>query len=158
MKRSVALGLIAAPIIVALGSASGLLSGSGYGNPWFDGLAKPWFMPPGWVFPIVWTMLYGLMGFALGAVLAAYPSSARRSALAFFTLQLLANLAWSPIFFAAHRIALALVTIFVLDILAIATILAFRRVHAGAAMLLLPYPCWLALATALNWSILRLNG
>ncbi|WP_404711370.1 TspO/MBR family protein [Sphingomonas sp. MMS24-J13] len=158
MKRSLVFGLIAAPIIVALGSASGLLSGSGYGNPWFDGIAKPWFMPPGWVFPIAWTTLYALMGFALGDVLAAPPSAARRTALGLFALQLLLNLAWSSIFFGAHRVGLALATIFAIDIVVIATILAFRRVRPCAALLLIPYPCWLVLATALNWSILRLNG
>jgi tryptophan-rich sensory protein len=134
------------------------LSGSGYGNPWFDALAKPWFMPPGWVFPIAWTSLYALMGLALGQVLGAPPSPARRAALALFAVQLLLNLSWSPVFFAAHRIDLALAIIVALDAVVIATILAFRRVRPVAALLLLPYPLWLALATALNKAILSLNG
>jgi tryptophan-rich sensory protein len=158
VKKALVPGLVAAPVILALGSASGLLSGSGYGNPWFDGIAKPWFMPPGWVFPIAWTTLYLLMGFALGDVLAAPGHAARRKALGLFALQLLLNLAWSPVFFAVHRIDLALAIIVALDIVVIATIVAFRRVSSRAAALLLPYPVWLALATALNWSILRLNG
>jgi benzodiazapine receptor len=158
LKKSLAYGLIAAAVILALGSASGLLSGSGYGNPWFDALAKPWFMPPGWVFPIAWTALYVLMGLALGQVLAAPRGQARLTALRLFALQLLLNLAWSPVFFAMHRIDLALAIILVLDAVVIATILAFRRVRPGAALLLLPYPVWLALATALNGAILIGNG
>jgi benzodiazapine receptor len=158
LKKSLAYGLIAAAVILALGSASGLLSGSGYGNPWFDALAKPWFMPPGWVFPIAWTALYVLMGLALGQVLAAPRGQARLTALRLFALQLLLNLAWSPVFFAMHRIDLALAIILVLDAVVIAAILAFRRVRPGAALLLLPYPLWLALATALNGAILIGNG
>jgi tryptophan-rich sensory protein len=158
MRKSLILGLVAAVVIIALGSASGLLSGSGYGNPWFDALAKPWFMPPGWVFPIVWTSLYALMGLAFGQVLGAAPSPARRIALLLFAVQLLLNLIWAPVFFAAHRIGLALAIILLLDAVVIATIIAFRRVRPVAALLLLPYPLWLALATALNVAILSLNG
>jgi benzodiazapine receptor len=115
-------------------------------------------MPPGWVFPIAWTALYVLMGLALGQVLAAPRGQARLTALRLFALQLLLNLAWSPVFFAMHRIDLALAIILVLDAVVIATILAFRRVRPGAALLLLPYPVWLALATALNGAILIGNG
>jgi tryptophan-rich sensory protein len=50
--------LVTVPAIVLLGSASGWLSNSGYGNDWFDGLQKPFFMPPGWLFGAAWTALY----------------------------------------------------------------------------------------------------
>ncbi len=150
--------IVTAPLILLLGLASGWLAGSGYGNPWFDALAKPWFMPPGWVFPVAWSVLYILMGLALGEVLATPPSPARRGALALFGFQLLLNLAWSPIFFAAHRIDLALALILLLDLAVLATIAAFRLIRPAAAWPMLPYPLWLALAPALNLSILRLNG
>jgi tryptophan-rich sensory protein len=158
MTRAITLGLIAALIIIALGSASGLLSGSGYGNPWFDAIAKPWFMPPGWVFPIAWTTLYALMGLALGQALAAPAGTVRTRALWLFALQLILNLAWSPIFFAMHRIGLALAVIVALDVVVLATIAAFARVRPLAGWLLAPYPLWLALATALNLAIWRING
>ena len=54
--------------IVALGSLSGYLSNSGYSNDWFAGLEKPSFMPPGWMFGVVWTTLYALMGLAAALV------------------------------------------------------------------------------------------
>jgi tryptophan-rich sensory protein len=158
MTRSLTLGIIAAPLILAIGTASGLLSGSGVDNAWFNALAKPWFMPPGWVFPVVWITLYLLMGLALGQVLAAPPSPARRRAILLFALHLILNLFWSPIFFAAHRVDLALVDILAIDLLVLATIAAFWRVRPAAALLLLPYPLWLALATAVTSSVLRLNG
>jgi tryptophan-rich sensory protein len=158
MTRSLTFGIIAAPLILAIGTASGLLSGSGYGNAWFDALAKPWFMPPGWVFPIAWTTLYLLMGLALGQVLAAPPSPARRRAILLFAAHMVLNFAWSPLFFAAHRIDLAFVDILAIDLAVLATIATFWRVRRSAALLLLPYPLWLALATAVNGSVLRLNA
>lgn len=142
------------PAILLLGIASGWVAGSGYGNPWFDALAKPWFMPPGWVFPVVWTTLYILMGLALAMLLAA----GARAAVLLFALQFLLNLAWSPLFFAAHHIAGALGLIVALDLSVAATILLAWRSRPVAAALLLPYALWLGLATALNLAILRLNG
>ena len=148
--------MITVPIILLLGIASGWLSGSGNRNPWFAALAKPWFMPPGWVFPVVWTTLYVLMGVALAQVIAS-DSPWRGAAMALFVVQLLLNLAWSPVFFAAHRMKGALGIILVLDVAVVVTILLFARIAALPALLLLPYLAWLVLATALNASILRLN-
>ena len=73
--------LVTVPAIVLLGSASGWLSNSGYGNDWFDELAKPFFMPPGWAFGLVWPILYALLGLALAMVLerAAVATRARRA-------------------------------------------------------------------------------
>lgn len=158
MNRSMKFGLFAAAIILALGSLSGLVSGANYGIPWFVALDKPWFMPPAWAFPLAWTTLYILMGFALGQVLAEPATPARRGAITLFILQLLLNLVWAPIFFAAHRIGLALGLIGVLDLTVLATIAAFRLIRPTAALLLVPYALWLALATALNVAIWRLNG
>jgi translocator protein len=149
--------IVTVPAVVALGLLSGLLSNSGYGNAWFDALRKPAFMPPAWAFPVVWTTLYVLMGVAVGLVIAAPATPARARALGLFALQLLLNLAWSPLFFGLHQATAALTLISALDVALIATILAFARVRPLAAALLLPYAAWLLLATALNLEIVRLN-
>jgi len=149
--------IVTVPVIVLLGFASGWLSNSGFGNPWFDALAKPSFMPPGWAFGVAWTILYILMGIAVAQVIAA-DTPLRRLALHLFAIQLVLNLLWSPIFFAFHRSDIALVTIVVLTIFVAATILLFWRVRRSAALLMLPYLAWLLFATALNFAILRLNG
>src|SRR5881275_2787576 len=99
--------LIAVIAIELLGGLSGWLSNSGYGNGWFDHLVKPSFMPPGWIFGLVWPILYALLGIALAMIIAEPPSPRRRVGLVLFFVQLALNLAWSPIFFAAHDIALA---------------------------------------------------
>ena len=148
---------VAPAAILLLGLASGWLSGSGNRNPWFAALVKPGFMPPGWVFPVVWTTLYILMGIALAQVIGS-KAPARNLAIALFAMQLALNLAWSPIFFAGHQILLGLGVIVLLDAAVIATAIAFARIGPWPALLLAPYLVWLAIATALNWSILRLNG
>ena len=149
--------LVTVPLIVAAGSLSGTLSNSGFGNPWFDAVEKPGFMPPGWVFGAAWTILYALMGIALAMVLTAPSSTARRRGLLFFALQLALNFAWSPIFFGAGAIDWAFLAIIGLNLLVTCTIIAFARTRRVAGLLLLPYLAWLCLATALNWEIGRLN-
>lgn len=149
--------LVSPALILLLGLASGWLSGSGNRNPWFSALVKPGFMPPGWAFPVVWTTLYILMGVALAMVIGS-KAPARNFAILLFAVQLALNLAWSPIFFAGHNIRLGLAVLILLDGVVIATIFAFARVGPWPALLLAPYLVWLAIATALNWSILRLNG
>ena len=149
--------LITVPVIVLAGSASGWLSNSGYGNPWFDGLTKPFFMPPGWVFGVVWPILYTLLGLALALILAEPPSDRRRNALILFFAQLAINFAWSPVFFAAHAIQAALGMIVVMAGFAAFAAGQFRRIRPLAGLLMLPYLLWLCFAAALNSAIGNLN-
>src|SRR5574338_1176964 len=137
------LALFTCPSIVLLGTASAWLSNSGYGNPWFDALQKPFFMPPGWLFAVVWPILYLLMGISLAKVLALPHSPERRSALVVFFAQLALNFAWSPIFFAAHDIGLAKWVIFVMTALAALAAGRFMRLRKPAGLLLIPYLAWL---------------
>ena len=149
--------LVTVPAIVLAGSASGWLSGSGYGNPWFDGLVKPTFMPPGWTFGAAWTTLYTLMGIALAMILAEPPSDRRRTAMILFFAQLALNFSWSPIFFAAHDIRLAAIVIFVMAVIAAVAARQFYRLRPLAGLLMTPYLAWLCFAAALNSAIDRLN-
>jgi len=148
---------VGVPAIIILGSLSGYLSNSGYGNGWFDNLQKPVFMPPGWAFGTAWTILYGLMGVSVALVLAAPRSNRRTAALTLFFIQLALNFSWSPVFFGAHQIRLGLAVIVILLGLAAATAREFWRVRPLAGALLLPYLAWLCFATALNLAIDQLN-
>jgi tryptophan-rich sensory protein len=143
--------------IELLGGASGWLSNSGYGNPWFDALVKPSFMPPGWLFGVVWPILHALLGVALGISRAEPHSPERRYALVWFGIQMVLNFAWSPLFFAAHDIALAKIVIFVMAVCAAAAAVLFFRLSKVAGLLLVPYIAWLVFAATLNASIERLN-
>jgi len=149
--------LVTVPLILFLGILSGALAGSGYGNPWFAMLAKPAAMPPGWVFPVVWTLLYILIGFALAMIVWARGASGRGIAIGLFALQFALNLAWSPTFFAAHMMGGAFAIILLMIVLTIVTTLAFARIRARAALLMLPYLLWLCFAAWLNHSIETLN-
>ena len=149
--------LICVVAIELLGGLSGWLANSGYGNGWFDGLEKPAFMPPGWTFGVVWPLLYAMLGVALALVLVEPPSDRRRLALVLFFAQLALNFAWSPVFFAAHDIALAKWIIFVMAALAAAAAGQFVRIRREAGILLIPYLGWLVFAATLNAAIEVLN-
>ena len=151
------IAVVAVLAIELLGGASGWLSNSGYGNAWFDGLRKPSLMPPGFLFGIVWPILYALLGVALALILAKPSSQRRTAAVVLFFLQMVLNFAWSPIFFAGHDITLAKFVIIAMIVIAAAAALLFYRLRPVAGLLLVPYLCWLLFATALNASIERLN-
>ncbi len=149
--------LFTVPACVLLGFLSGLLFQSGPENPWFAMLDKPAIFPPPALFGIVWTILYVMMGFALALVCAAWGARGRTLAIALFIIQFIINLAWTPTFFGAQEITLALVVIGALNIALIATVVAFWRVRKGAALLLVPYLAWVIFATVLNYQFLIAN-
>lgn len=149
--------LVTVPSIVFLGFLSGRIANSGYGNRWFDALQKPDFMPPGWAFPVAWSILYVLMGLALAIIIHARGAKLRGVAIALFLLQLLANLAWSPLFFRAHQVTEAFYLLLALIALNVIVLVLFARIRTGAALLMLPYIGWLGFAAALNYSIDQLN-
>ncbi len=149
--------LVTVPATVFLGFLSGRLSNSGFGNRWFDALAKPGLFPPGWTFAVVWTVLYILLGIVLAMLLHARGAKGRGLALGLFATQLILNLLWSPLFFGAHQVSLALILMLILLILATATIFAVAPVRKVAAWLMVPYLAWLCIAALLNFQIDRLN-
>ncbi|MFC7213438.1 TspO/MBR family protein [Saliphagus sp. GCM10025334] len=126
-------------------------------SAWFRSLEKPAYYPPEIAFPVVWTLLFTLMGLALWLV---WRSSrdGRRLALGLFAVQLAFNVAWTPVFFRLEEVAAALVVIVALWVLLVATIAAFRRVNRRAAALLVPYLAWVTFAALLNYGIWRLNA
>ena len=149
--------LLTVPLIVLLGTLSGRAAGSGYGNPWFDMLEKPAFMPPGWAFGVAWTILYVLLGLALAMLLHARGARRRGAAIALFLLQLAMNYAWSPLFFAWHQVGAALALIAAMIALTVVLIAITWWIRRAAALLLVPYLGWLCFAALLNASIGALN-
>jgi tryptophan-rich sensory protein len=149
--------LITVPLVLLLGLMSGALSGSSNDNRWFASLAKPWFMPPGWAFPVAWSILYVLMGLALALVWQARGTGGRGIAMLLFGVQLALNLAWSPLFFAAHQVHAALLLIVAIFVAALATTILFGRIRRLAGWLMLPYLAWLLFACALNYRIDVMN-
>ncbi len=149
--------LVTVPAVVFFGFLMGRISNSGFGNSWFDALAKPGWFPPTWAFGTVWTVLYIMLGVAIAMILDARSAPGRTRAIGLFVTQLLVNYSWSPIFFAAHQVSLALFVILANLALAIATTFAFGQVRKAAAWLMVPYMAWLCIAAALNYEMDRLN-
>jgi tryptophan-rich sensory protein len=151
------IALVTVPAIVIVGTLIEYFSNSGFSNDWYAPIQKPWFQPPGWVFGVVWTILYALLGLALAIVLQRPYSRERRDGLWLFGGQLTLNLAWSPVFFKMHMIDVGLVVILTMVVMALAAARYFRRLSPLAGLLILPYLLWLCLATALNYETGRLN-
>ena len=124
---------------------------------WYAGLAKPWFNPPNAVFPVVWGILYTVMGVAAWLVWRTPPSRMRTIGLAVFAAQLALNVAWSWAFFGAHSPLAGLLVIFTLLAVIAWMVVTFRRTSRPAAWLIAPYFLWVCFATLLNASILTLN-
>lgn len=149
--------LVLVPLVMLLGFVSGKLAQSGPDNPWFADLVKPGIYPPPAAFGIVWSILYLLMGIAAAMIAAARGAPGRGIALAMFAVQLVLNLAWTPLFFGAHQMTSALYLLFALDVAVAVTAFLFWKVRTVAGVLLLPYLAWVCFATLLNYEFLRLN-
>jgi len=150
-RRSL-IGLALCLVLVA-GVAS--LSALFMPGDWFRALIKPPLNPPDWVFAPVWTTLY--ICIAIAGWLIWRTSAAGRSAFTLWTVQLLLNAAWSPLFFGMERADLALLDIIPMLIVIIATIVVGMRLRPLAAWLLVPYAAWVSFASYLNAAIWYLN-
>lgn len=122
----------------------------------YASLAKPSWAPPASLFGPVWTALYAMMAVAAWRVSHAGGPHAPR-ALGLYVIQLVANAAWSWLFFRLHSGPAAMADIVLLVALIVATIVAFARVSRLAAFLLAPYLAWVLFASALTWSLWRAN-
>ena len=147
-------------LFIGLSEAVGLLSGliSREGTALYGQMAqKPPLTPPGWVFPVVWTVLYALMGIGGARVWSGLKTQARSRGLNLFVAQLIINFFWSPIFFNARAYGLAFSWLLLLWALVFLMIREFRKVDKPAAYLQIPYLLWLTFAAYLNWTVWQMN-
>jgi tryptophan-rich sensory protein len=124
---------------------------------WYDGLVKPTWQPPKWLFAPVWTVLYGMIAIAGWRLWSVAGFGGAGLALGLWALQLALNAAWSPIFFGMKRLDWALADLALLWLAIVATILAARPIDGLATALLLPYLAWVSFAGLLNVAAWRLN-
>jgi translocator protein len=131
---------------------------------WYAGLRKPPYNPPNWIFPAVWTLLYGTMGYSSHLVARVAVETLRqpqylvaKQALGIYSLQLGVNLLWTPLFFGQRNPRASLLDIGMLVGLVGSMTLLFAESDALAGWLCVPYLGWVGFATYLNYSILELN-
>lgn len=140
-----------------LGGLGGFLTVSSI-KDWYINLTEPPGTPPNWLFGPVWTILYGMIAVSFALIWHRSGKSPLRSkAFTIFTIQAILNLSWTPVFFGAHQLGLALVVIIALAATIAATIIAFRKIDRTASVLLIPYLIWVSYATYLNAGYWYLN-
>jgi len=145
-------------LLLSLGT--GILSGwlTREGTAQFSETAlQPPLSPPAILFPIVWTVLYLLMGIGAARISLSSPSKERSRGLNLFVVQLVVNFFWSLIFFNAQAYGFALLWLLFLWGLVLLMILSFRKTDPVAAWLQLPYLLWLTFAAYLNAGVWYLN-
>ena len=154
--KKIRLSIILSSLCLFLGMFSGRLTEpSDY--MWLSNLKQPWFSPPNWLYAPVWTIIYLMMGVAIAKIWIANKKQNNKLPIIIFIVQLILNLAWSPIFFHFRRIDLALCDLFLLWISLLILLFITKKIHR-VFFLLLPYVVWVSFALVLNFSIYKLNA
>ncbi len=139
-----------------IGAVSALLAG-GFSD-FFNKYEEPPLLPPKWLFPVVWTILYAVMGYSAYLVKHSYGETAqKKTALTIYWTQLALNFMWSIIFFRFEALWLAFVVIMALWVMIIAMILSFRKISPLAAYINIPYLLWVTFAAYLNLATAIIN-
>lgn len=156
MKKNTKALIIAVAIPLIIGGLSALLTMDNMIV--FDYVRKPPLSPPAWLFPVVWTVLYVLMGLASYIVWSSKkPKKDVNSALLIYFIQLAFNFFWSIIFFNLENYLFALIWLLIMLVLIIITAVRFFGIDKRAGYLLLPYVLWVSFAAYLNYGIYMLN-
>jgi tryptophan-rich sensory protein len=140
----------------AVGALSGFLSRDGM-KLFSQTVIQPPLSPPMWLFPVVWGILYALMGIGVARIRLSPPSAPRNTGTNLFIAQLVVNFFWSLIFFNAQTFGFAFLWLLLLWALVLLMILTFHKVDKIAAWLQIPYLLWLTFAAYLNFGIWYLN-
>ena len=158
MKAKLRPGLLALTIAIPLcfGGISAMLTGDMMKEYFF--LNKPPLSPPGWMFSVVWTILYVIMGLASYLVIT---SGADRTlivkALLFYGIQLILNFFWSILFFNQSLFLLAFIELIAMWAVIIVTAVLFFRASPPAGLLMIPYILWSTFAAYLNFAVYKLS-
>lgn len=156
MKSSRLKPLIFLAIPLAVGGLAALFSAGSMDN--FSALNQPPLSPPGWLFPIVWGILYILMGTASYIIYSSdAPEISKKKALGLYLVQLGLNFLWPILFFTFGLCTAAAVLIVILWVLILLTLLYFYRISKNAGYLIIPYLLWVTFAAYLNIAICIIN-
>ena len=146
--------IISILIPLCVGFLSSFLSKDAYSS--FETLQKPFLSPPEWLFPLVWSILYILMGIASYLIYISEDQN-KNKALLIYIIQLFFNFLWSILFFNYNLYFISFIWIIILWVLIIYTIILFYPINKYASYLLIPYLLWVTFASYLNYAIAILN-
>lgn len=139
-----------------VGALSALLSGDF--SSFFTDKQEPPLLPPSWLFPVVWVILYAIMGLSAYLIHTADADSEKiKNALKIYWLQLAFNFSWSIVFFRFEALWVAVAVILILWALIIAMIVSFRKIRSVAGNINIPYLIWVTFAAYLNIATALLN-
>jgi len=141
----------------AVGALAGWLTRDG-SKYYSDYVVQPPLSPPPLVFPIVWGILYALMGIGAARIWLAEDGPQQKKSLSLYLLQLLFNFVWSFLFFQFRVYGFAFFWLLTLWVLILLMILSFRKLDSAAALLQIPYLLWVTFAAYLNLGTWLLNG
>ena len=155
-KKNIIALIISILLAEGIGFLSGFLSMTSSSD--YQNFNKPTFAPPGWVFPIVWTILFFLMAIAAYRIWMSGKSGEDvTKALFLYGTQLFYNFLWSIIFFRFRLYAIAFLELLVLLVFILLTTFEFYRIDKPSAYLMFPYIAWVSFAGVLNYTIFMLN-
>ncbi len=140
----------------AVGGLAGWISREGF-KAFNETALQPPLSPPSWVFPVVWGILYALLGFGAARIRMAVPSPQRNKGINLFLVQLTLNFFWTLIFFNLQAYGFAFLWLLVLWAVVLAMIFTFYQLEPLAAKLQIPYLLWLTFAAYLNLGVWYLN-
>ena len=123
----------------------------------YTSFVKPPLSPPGWLFGIIWPVLYLLMSIAAYIIYQTPQTLERKEATTIYWIQLFVNFLWPIVFFRFEWYWIAVGVIILLDILVSITTLRFYKINKAAGYLMIPYLLWILFATYLNFGIAVLN-
>lgn len=142
-------------IPLGVGALSALISMGSMES--FASLNKPPLSPPGWLFPVVWSILYILMGISSYLITESGKPARSKTALTVYGVQLFFNFMWSIIFFNFEAYLFAFIWLVALLALVIANAYLFYQIDRRAGLLFIPYILWIIFAGYLNFGIFLLN-
>ena len=157
MSKKIKAYAISIIIALATGGISALLTRESMNI--YAELSTPPFSPPSILFPVVWSILYVLMGVSAAMICTSKntPKLEREDSLYLYGISLVINFSWSIIFFRFRTFLLAFFWLILLLLLVVKTITAYKRINKTAAYLQIPYALWVTFAGYLNFAIILLN-
>ena len=146
-------------VIVLITEFIGLLGNlfSGITGQIYTSLIKPPLSPPGWLFGLIWPVLYLLMGIVAYIIYQKPNTTERKKATTLYWVQLVVNFLWPIVFFRFQWYWISVIVIILLDILVLITTIRFYKIEKVAGYLMIPYLLWILFATYLNIGIAVLN-